>query len=111
MFDIFKEIVQGSILHEITSKELIELFSSFTVKCPEDSLNKSFVHKILNEDFLQEYEAAIKSLSGGVMLTRNIDRIMNIKEFTEMWVFEVDVVCDRDKFKIIKKVTILNIII
>lgn len=90
-------------MHEITSKELIELFSSFTVKCPVDSLYKSFVCKILKKDLLQEYEAAIKSLSGGVMLTKSIDWRKNISTSAEVWVFEVNVVCDR-KLQIIEKV-------
>lgn len=88
-------------MHEITSKELIELFSSFTIKCPDDSL--SFVCKILKKDLLQEYEAAIKSLSGGVMLTKSIDWRKNISKSAEVWVFEVNVVCDR-KLQIIEKV-------
>lgn len=81
----------------------MELFSSFTVKYPEDSLNESFVCKILKKSLLQEYETAIKSLSGGVMLTKSIDWRKNITESAEVWVFEVDVVCDRE-VKIIEKV-------
>lgn len=88
-------------MHEISSKELIELFSSFTIKCPDDSL--SFVFKIIKKDLLQEYEAAIKSLSGGVMLTKSIDWKKNISQSAEVWVFEVNVVCDR-KLQIIEKV-------
>lgn len=103
LISFFKETVLGSTLHEITSKELVELFSSFTVKCPDDSLFKSFACKILKQDLLQEYEAAIQSLSGGVMLTKSIDWRKNISTFAEVWVCEVNVVCDR-KLQIIEKV-------
>lgn len=111
MLYVFKETIQGSKgsrLQKITSEELIELFSSFTVKCPEDFRNELFVRKILNDDLLQEYEAAINSLSGGVMLTKSIARRINTKESAEVWVFEVDAVCHRDKLEILKKVKILR---
>lgn len=112
MFYVFKETIQGSKrsgLQKIRSEELIELLSSFKVKCPEDYQKKSLVRKILHEDLLQEFEDTIKSLSDGVMLTKSIARRINTQESTEVLMFEVDVFCDRDKLEVLRKVKILKI--
>lgn len=84
---------------------MIRLLDSFTVKHPEDLQNKSFVHKILTGHLLKELETVINSLSDGVKLIKSIPKVKRMTGSAEVWVFEVDVVCDGDELIIQKKVT------
>lgn len=83
---------------------MIRLLDSFTVKHPEDLRNESFVHKILTGHLLKELEAVINSLSDGVKLIKSIPKRKRMTLSREVWVFEVDVVCDGDELIIQKKV-------
>lgn len=83
----------------ITSESLKELFSTFKVEYPDDPHSESFIHQILQDDMLKKLVTAVKSLSKGIMLTKNIN-----ERNVGACVFEVDVVFDGDQFSVIRKV-------
>lgn len=93
---------EGYSLQPITSGKLIRLLRSFTVKHPEDLQNESFVHKILTGHLLKELETSINSLSAGVKLNKSIPKSKRLTGSAEVWVFEVEVVCDGDELRLKK---------
>lgn len=96
----------------ITSEQLKKLFSSFKVEYPEDPLSESFVHQIIQDGMLRNLVTAINSLSKGIDLSKNLHTRKHDMPTVEAYVFEVDVVYDRDQFRVIRKVyfcTIVNL--
>lgn len=87
----------------ITSKKLRDVFNSFQVGFPDDPLNESFVHKILNVDFLRGLKVEINSLATGLVLIKNINREHLVKP-GEVCVFELDVINEGDQLIVIQKV-------
>lgn len=88
----------------ITSESLKELFSTFKVEYPDDPHSESFIHQILQDDMLKKLVTAVKSLSKGIMLTKNINERRYGMPNVGACVFEVDVVFDGDQFSVIRKV-------
>lgn len=87
----------------ITSTKLRDVFNSFQVGFLDDPLNESFVHKILNVDFLRGLKVEINSLATGIMLITNINREHLVKP-GDVCVFELDVINEGDQLVVIQKV-------
>lgn len=88
----------------IQSEKLKELLNSFKVEFPDDLSSESFIHQILQDDMLKKLVTAVKSLSKGIMLTKNINERRHAMPTVGACVFEVDVVFDGDQFSVIRKV-------
>lgn len=71
---------------------------------PDDVFGESFIHQILQDDMLKKLVTAVRSLSKGIMLTKNIKESRHDMPNVGACVFEVDVVFDRDQFSVIRKV-------
>ncbi|XP_065938350.1 uncharacterized protein [Magallana gigas] len=87
----------------IQSEKLKELLNSFKVEFPDDLSCESFIHQILQDDMLKKLVTAVKSLSKGIMLTKNINERRHAMPTVGACVFEVDVVFDGDQFSVIRK--------
>lgn len=82
---------------------LKDLFNSFKLEYPDDPLSQSFVRQILQDGMLTKLLTAVKSLSKGIVLIKNIlTKRHNMP--TEACVFEVDVVYEEDRFCVTRKV-------
>lgn len=77
-------------IERITSEELRNLFRSFNEDIPISHRSRSFICNLLKMDLLQELEAEIKSLSYGIVLTKEINHRKDAKPLKAL-VFEVDV--------------------
>lgn len=96
----------------ITSEQLKTLFSSFKVKYPDDPLNESFVHQIMQDGMLRNLVTAVNSLSKGIDLSKKLHTRKQDMPTVKACVFDVDVVYDRDQFRVTRKVyfcTIVNL--
>lgn len=71
---------------------------------PDDPHGQSFVRQIIPEDMLRKVVTAVKSLSKGISLIKNIPTEGHDMPTVEACVFEVDVVRRRDRFLVNKKV-------
>lgn len=71
---------------------------------PDDLSSESFIHQILQDDVLKKLVTAVKSLSKGIMLTKNIKERRHDMPHVGACVVEVDVVFDGDQFTVIRKV-------
>lgn len=88
-----------------------ELLNSFKVEFPDDLSSESFIHQILQDDMLKKLVTAVKSLSKGIMLTKNINERRHAMPTVGACVFEVDVVFDGDQFSVIRKVKLMYLIV
>lgn len=83
---------------------MIRLLDSFTVFCGQTIHFVNPLDVLLTGHLLKELEAVINSLSDGVKLIKSIPKRKRMTLSREVWVFEVDVVCDGDELIIQKKV-------
>lgn len=88
----------------IASQKLKEFFNSFELDYPDDPRGGSFVRHIIPDDMLRKLVTAVKSLSKGIVLAKNILTRKHEMPPVETYVFEVDVVYDGDKFRATRKV-------
>lgn len=84
----------------ITSPKLKDLLKCFKVEFPEDPdpYRESFVRQIIQDGMLKKLETAVKSLSKGIVLTKNISTKRHDFTNVEAYVLEIDVVYDGDQF-------------
>lgn len=74
------------------------------MELPDDPFNGSLIPQILQDDMLKKLVTAVKSLSKGIVLTKNITERRHDMPNFEACVFEVDVVFEGDQFSAVGKV-------
>lgn len=91
----------------IASQKLKEFFNSFELDYPDDPRGGSFVRHIIPDDMLRKLVTAVKSLSKGIVLTKNILTRKHDFPIVEACVLEVNVVFGGVHSPAIKKVNFI----